>query len=124
MHYTQAGLARCTPSCRQPITSPKSVAPWKEQHLEKLTLEKPAPRGMGHPASPSSLERQLDGKRNGRRGSATPSAPGKCNLFLRPFIRRQLGARAWNWLKRDKVPHVPLSDVQTASMPDKLCFSI
>ena len=96
LHYKQTGLARCKPSCRQPITSPKCMAPKKGQHLVRLTLEKP--KGTGHPASSSSLERQLDGKHNVRRGTAPLSAPGKCDLFLRPFIRHQLGMRAWNWL--------------------------
>lgn len=108
-----------------PITSPKCVAPKQGQCLVRLTLSEPTPKGTGHLASSSSLERlQLDGKHNSRRGTAPPSTPGKCNLFLRPFIRHQLGVRAWNWLERDKAPRILLSDTQTASMPDKLCFSI
>lgn len=53
-------------------------------------------------ASPSSitLERQLDGKHSGRRGAAPPSAPGRCNLFLEPSLRQQLGMVAWHWLIR------------------------
>lgn len=124
LHCTQAGLARWKPSCRQPITSPKCVAPKKGQQLVRLTLEEPAPTGTGQPASSVSLGRQPDGKHNGRRGTAPPSAPGKCNLFLRPLIRHQLGVRAWNWLERDKAPRIPLSDAQKDSMPDKLYFSI
>jgi len=99
------GLQGASFRADNPSSPPKCMAPKKGQHLVRLTLEELAPKGTGHLASSSNLERlQMDGKRNCRRGTASPSAPGKCNLFLRLFIRHLLDTRAWNWLKRDKAP--------------------
>lgn len=63
-------------------------------------MQKLAPKRTWHPASSITLQRQLDGKHSGKRGTAPPSAPGRCKLFLEPSIRHQLGMMAWNWLTR------------------------
>lgn len=80
---------------------PKCVAPKGGQHCVRLTIQKLPPKGMWHPASSITLERQLDGKHSGRRGAAPPPlVPGKCSLVLQLPLRQQSGMVAQNWLKR------------------------